>query len=118
MDVVWAKISAMAIEKALASVPPTPFNLVLIPAAIGMALGLVKTAFNQITPFAEGGIVTGPTMGLVGEAGPEVIFPLSKLKSFIGGEMGGKVQVQGILTGQDIFLSNARTDISLNRIAG
>ena len=55
-------------------------------------------------------------MGLVGDAGPEVIFPLSKLRSFMGEGMGGKVQVQGILTGQDIFLSNARTDISLNRI--
>ena len=112
----WSKISLLAIEKAVASVPPTPFNLVFIPAAIGAALGLVKTAMNQIPAFAEGGIVTGPTMGLVGEAGPEVIFPLSKLRSFMGEGMGGKVQVQGILTGQDIFLSNARTDISLNRI--
>ena len=116
LDIMWSKISLLAIEKAVASVPPTPFNLVFIPAAIGAALGLVKTAMNQIPAFAEGGIVTGPTMGLVGEAGPEVIFPLSKLRSFMGEGMGGKVQVQGILTGQDIFLSNARTDISLNRI--
>jgi hypothetical protein len=55
-------------------------------------------------------------MGLIGEAGTEVIFPLDKLKSFMSEGAGGKVQVQGILTGQDIFLSNARTDISLNRI--
>ena len=28
------------------------------------------------TLFAEGGLVTRPTMGVVGEAGPEAIFPL------------------------------------------
>ena len=31
-----------------------------------------------ITPFANGGIVTGPTLGLVGESGPEAIIPLNK----------------------------------------
>ena len=36
--------------------------------------------------FAEGGIVTRPTIGLVGEAGPEAIIPLSKAKQVgIGG---------------------------------
>ena len=35
-------------------------------------------------PFAEGGIVTGPMVGLVGEAGPEAIIPLDRL-----GNMGG-----------------------------
>lgn len=29
--------------------------------------------------FAEGGVVTGPMMGIVGEAGPEAIIPLSKI---------------------------------------
>ena len=30
-----------------------------------------------VTPFAHGGIVTRPTMALLGEAGPEAIVPLS-----------------------------------------
>jgi hypothetical protein len=37
-----------------------------------------------ITPFATGGIVTGPTLGVIGEAGPEAVIPLSK-----GGKIGG-----------------------------
>lgn len=42
-----------------------------------------------ITPFAEGGIVTGPTIGLLGEAGEsEAVIPLSKM-----GGMGGGVTV-------------------------
>tara|TARA_R100000700_G_C3172329_1_gene146869 strand:- start:627 stop:2450 length:1824 start_codon:yes stop_codon:yes gene_type:complete len=109
---------AQAITNSLSSLEAkiSPF---MIPVLAGLASGLATTAFNSMIPaFAKGGIVTGPTMGLIGEAGPEVIFPLDKLKSFMGEGMGGKVQVQGILTGQDIFLSNARTDISLNRIAG
>jgi hypothetical protein len=35
-------------------------------------------------PFATGGIVTAPMMGLVGEAGPEAIIPLDRM-----GKMGG-----------------------------
>jgi len=31
-------------------------------------------------PFAEGGIVTSPTLALIGEAGPEAVIPLDKLK--------------------------------------
>jgi len=40
---------------------------------------------NPFTPFAKGGIVTGPTLGLVGEAGPEAIIPLDKFNSVVGG---------------------------------
>lgn len=43
--------------------------------AIGGAVGgLVR---NAIPFFAEGGIVSSPTLGVIGEAGPEVIIPLS-----------------------------------------
>lgn len=40
---------------------------------------------DPATPFAKGGIVTGPTLGLVGEAGPEAIIPLDKFNSVVGG---------------------------------
>ena len=33
----------------------------------------------NVLPFAEGGIVTRPTLGLVGEAGPEAVIPLDQL---------------------------------------
>jgi hypothetical protein len=32
---------------------------------------------SRITPLATGGIVTGPTFALIGEAGPEAVIPLS-----------------------------------------
>jgi len=44
-----------------------------------MALGGMATedrVNNNLSVFADGGFVNGPTVGLVGEAGPEVVIPL------------------------------------------
>lgn len=59
---------------------------------IGMMQGLVASV--AVTPFANGGIVYGPTLALMGEyagakSNPEVIAPLNKLKSLIGENGGG-----------------------------
>jgi len=108
-DVIKAKLSeaiATQIAKILISVP-FPFN-VGIAAGAGAA---VSGLFNKAIPaFADGGIVSGPTVGLMGEyaganTNPEVIAPLNKLKDMIGGQT---VQVQGVISGEDIFLSNDR----------
>lgn len=50
--------------------------------------GDVLKGVGKILPFAEGGIVTRPTLGLVGEAGPEAIIPLDK-----AGGIGGTTVV-------------------------
>ena len=67
---------------------------------------------------ADGGLVTGPTTALIGEvstaSNPEVVAPLDKLKSMIGGG-SSNVTVQGRLVGSDIFLSNERTKFNRNR---
>jgi len=65
--------------------------------------------------FANGGIVSGPTMGLVGEYpgaanNPEVIAPLDKLKSMIGGGGGGTF----VLRGQDLLLATNRAQKASN----
>ena len=108
-DVIKAKLSeaiATQIAKILISVP-FPLN-VGIAAGAGAAVGGL---FNKAIPaFADGGIVSGPTVGLMGEyaganTNPEVISPLNKLKELIGGQT---VQVQGMISGEDIFLSNDR----------
>jgi phage-related protein len=39
---------------------------------------------NYLTPFAKGGLVTGPTRALIGEAGPEVVIPLDRFESMMG----------------------------------
>ena len=53
----------------------------LFPGAAGLAGGfggIFRSSLGLI-PFASGGIVTGPTPALIGEAGPEAVIPLDKL---------------------------------------
>ena len=74
-----------------------------------------KLNSNKATAFANGGIVSGPTMGLVGEYpgaqnNPEVIAPLDKLKSMIGGGGSGTF----VLRGQDLLLSVNRAQKASN----
>lgn len=81
---------AAAVSSALSGAP-YPLNLFLAPAAGAVA----ATAFNSLIPqFADGGLVYGPTMGLMGEyagakSNPEVIAPLDKLRGMIREERGG-----------------------------
>jgi hypothetical protein len=53
--------------------------------AIGKVGGAIGNAASKYYPFAEGGIVTAPTLGLVGEAGPEAIIPLDRWREMRGG---------------------------------
>lgn len=92
-----------------------PFAIPIGIAAIAAGAAL-KNAMskNKPTAFANGGIVSGPTMGLIGEypgakSNPEVVAPLDKLKDMIGGGGGG----QFVLRGQDLVLAMNRSESSL-----
>ena len=66
-----------------------------------------KLSGDKTKKFANGGIISGPTMGLMGEYpgaqnNPEVVAPLDKLKDMIGGGGGNGTFV---LRGQDLLLS-------------
>jgi hypothetical protein len=57
--------------------------------AIGGALGSGISRLGSLVGLAEGGIVTRPTLAMVGEGGePEAVIPLSKM-----GQMGGAVNI-------------------------
>ena len=43
----------------------------------------------QFPKFAQGGVVNGPTLAMVGEAGPEYIVPQSKAANFASNYLGG-----------------------------
>jgi len=75
---------------------PTPDSPVrgTIAAGAAVAGGLANVAKIATQKFADGGIVYGPTLGLMGEypgasSNPEVIAPLNKLKELIGGAGNG-----------------------------
>jgi hypothetical protein len=75
-----------------------------------------------VTKNAVGGITNGPSLGLIGEAGPEAIMPLSKLSSFLntsfnaGAMSGGSAGSSGqfVLRGQDLLLAVNRTQKASN----
>lgn len=59
------------------------------PETMGVASG------GGMPHFARGGIVTSPTVGLIGEQGPEAVMPLSKLNDYVrgGGDGGHTIKV-------------------------
>lgn len=78
------------------------------------AASLVRSKLQKGPAFADGGIVSGPTLGLVGEypgasTNPEVIAPLDKLKNMIGGGMseGGYI-AETRVSGRDLALVLSR----------
>ena len=74
---------------------------------------------NGVTPFADGGIVYGPTLSIMGEyagarSNPEVIAPLNKLKSIIGEGGNGGGHLVGRIRGRDIIMAIAN-ETRINR---
>ena len=93
------------------------FGTIAFPASIPIAAivgtiaaaNVAAIASTPIPVFAEGGIVTGPTVGLIGEAGPEAILPLNKLSQIMGEQ---HIMVTGKLIGNDIYLSNKKAEFN------
>lgn len=103
-----------------------PAAAFVLPALIAGAVAVVAGAFKsakQPAAFANGGIVSGPTLGLMGEysgakSNPEVIAPLSKLQGMIGQKQTQNVNVGGNfrIQGQDLVLALQKADKQRNRI--
>lgn len=100
-EVVMGFLSAIAGALDI-SIFGAPFSI-----PVWAAVALVAAAVGAISAFAfgafaEGGIITKPTMALMGEAGPEAVIPLSKLGQ-LGG--GGRTTVVVELDGRTIAKS-------------
>lgn len=73
---------------------------------VGIGLGVAAAAtiiatMLSIPKFAKGGIISGPTVGLMGEysgaaSNPEVVAPLDRLQSVLGLDRGGSGSVRTI----------------------
>lgn len=85
----YMKLAAAAYYAAHAYIPIVGFGIAsgFVRAAAGVVKGIGKEVVTA-TPFANGGVVSGPTVGLIGEyAGasnnPEVVAPLDKLRKLM-----------------------------------
>lgn len=121
-------ISIKGIKEALASLNPAVaivagIALVALGSAVkGQMKSMSGGGGGGVPAFANGGIVSGPTLGLMGEysgakSNPEVIAPLNKLEGMIGQKqtnvnVGGSFRIQG----QDLVLALQKADKQRNRI--
>ena len=117
-----ANFIRMYVSKALASVPLSPFMVAIAPAIAAAAGGVAKSLIMKIgaPKLAKGGLATGPTMALVGDnrnarVDPEVIAPLSKLKSMMG-DMGIGGTLETRISGNDLIILLNRSQKGLNRV--
>lgn len=67
--------------------------------------------------FAQGGIVTSPVAGIVGEAGPEAVIPLNRLPQMLGAT-SGNARGEFTLRGQDLILALERAGDFRTRVTG
>lgn len=110
-------IAALGIKAALKSLNPA----IAIAGGIALiALGTFVKSKLAAPALAEGGLATGPTMALVGDnrnarVDPEVIAPLSKLKSMMG-DMGVGGTLETRISGNDLIILLNRSQKGLNRV--
>jgi hypothetical protein len=115
-----AIMAVNAIIRAYNSIPilsnVATINHVDMPTVGAPAAAKPTAGRNGIPRFAEGGIVTQPLIGMIGEAGPEAIIPLSKM-----GDMGGGITVNvngGLATSAEIGQAIVNAIRAYNRSAG
>ena len=124
ISMMLAQSISQAIAGATASGAATgPAAIFTTPAFIATAVGGVMAAFAAIPKFADGGIVSGTTLGVMGEytgakQNPEVIAPLNKLESMIGGKQAQQVNVGGEfrIQGQDLVVALQRAERNRSRL--
>lgn len=88
--------------------------------ALAIAAGIALTALgsfveSKIPRLAEGGIATRATLGIFGEAGPEAIMPLDKLKDFVNTGSSSPVIMDVRIRGNDLVLFQRSAQRSYNR---
>ena len=119
-----AFLLAVAIRFALGGIGPGGFDIASGLASIGNfkdIFGTMQMAggfMPNIPMLAEGGIVTGPTLAMIGEGKEsEAVIPLSKLNTMMQGG-SQQVEVVGRISGADILLSNERAQRNRTRQRG
>lgn len=115
-------VAVSGIKQALKSLNPVAaivagVALVALGTALKGKLSSIAEGEHNMPELAEGGLAFGPTTALIGDnknarIDPEVVAPLSKLRSMLG---GASTNVYGRISGDDIVISNDRATRDRNR---
>ena len=124
ISMLLANAVASAISAAVVAAGGTGFAAPFtMPMFISTMVGGVTAAFSAIPKFADGGIVSGTTLGMMGEytgakQNPEVIAPLNKLEGMLGTKQPQQVNVGGEfkIQGQDLVVALQRADRNRGRL--
>ena len=125
-------IAVFGIQTALQAALTTP-GAGLAAIAAGVALIALSKAVQSkmanaggggggggVPAFANGGVVDKPTLGIFGEAGPEVLIPKQRLDNLLSGFEGGGTAAGGTLTtritGNDLEIILDKTRRKNNRV--
>lgn len=110
-------IKLEAVKKAAEALGKASPALAIVAGVAAIAAGtLIESLANKqigATKFATGGIVTQAQLGIVGEAGPEAIIPISQLGRFVKGiqkNASGQLSGEVRLRGQDLMIALARAN--------
>jgi hypothetical protein len=100
-----------------------PAAAFVLPALIAAAVTLIAKSMKKAKKFKEGGIVSGTTLGMVGEyagarSNPEVIAPLDKLKNMLPQPQTAPMAMSGnfVVDGQDLVLALGRANQNGERL--
>jgi hypothetical protein len=106
------------IQKLIAAAVQALILSAIFPGGVGGVKGF-GSIFKNILGFASGGIVSGPTLAMIGEgsgtsrSNPEIVAPLDQLRGILAG-LAPQQANNGVLTariaGNDILLSNNRSN--------
>jgi hypothetical protein len=113
----WIKVINVIIKgyNALPLLPDIGYITEISLGRIGGGASAVAGGIN-VPKMAEGGLVTAPTLALIGESGPEMVVPLSKMKN-----MGGNITVNvngGLATSAEIGRAVVDAIRQFNQVSG
>lgn len=109
-------VAALNLKKALATLLANPTLAIAAGIALtAIGVGMKNISKGGVRGFAEGGIVSSPTLAMIGEgagtrnSNPEIVAPLNKLKNILGETGGTKVEGEFVLRGENLVASIANT---------
>lgn len=109
-------LAAKAEAAAAATDAKNAAKAVAVKAAAAKAAAGKAAAAQAIPIMADGGIVTSPTLAMIGEAGPEAVIPLSGKNAGMGGSI--TINVQGSVISEGDLVTTVRNAILQGQNSG